>query len=100
MREQLHIPHHEVLSDGKEAMHHVTHYLLHRPGVEDSSAESQQQDDKWKERQDGIRSDAEGIGMNLSSSHVTHQSLKLSPEPLIHDRGVNPLDRKFRSDFV
>ncbi len=58
---------------GKKVLHHVADDLLHLARVEDVAADGEQQHDKGKEREDGVGSDTESVGVDLGARHVARE---------------------------
>src|SRR5580658_2722856 len=73
MGQQLHVPHDEVLADGKKCLDHVAHDGFQGVGMEET-ADGQQEHDEGEERKDDVGGDTEGIRMYLSSGHISRKS--------------------------
>lgn len=64
--------------------------------MEDVAAERKQQNDKRKEREDGVGGNAEGVGVDLGARHVACERGDLSPEAILREDGLDVLDRRWR----
>jgi hypothetical protein len=76
---EAHVLDDEVLVRGQEVAEHVAEDAFHRRRVEDGALDGPGHHDEWKERQDGVCGDAEGVGVHLALRKVAREGDELRP---------------------
>ena len=80
MGHNLHVLSYKFLAGGQKVADHVCDRALHGVGMEDEARNGEHQHDERKQGQDGIGSDAEGVGMYFGLRHVPGKTPDLSPQ--------------------
>ena len=82
---QAHVAHDEVLIVGQEVRHHLADDIGHAGGVKDALREREQKNDEREEREDGLRGDGEGVGVDLGLGEVVAEGFELLPRAAAAD---------------
>jgi hypothetical protein len=81
-RQELKVADHKIFVAGQVVAQQLQDNVIHRLRMEDALDHGQQQHNEREERQDGVGSDREGVGVDLGLHQVAQGRPAVPPQPM------------------